>query len=593
MEDQLATMHMLRGSGSAQAQFQYQVQDSLSKVQAFEDEFTQAMALSMMPLDRLTGAAGEACELSRAMGEEPPLAHEDALVLELLAWFKGEFFRWVNSPSCSWCGQQTQGQGTVKATAEEAADGAGRTELFRCTACGAQTRFPRYNSPIKLLETRQGRAAGLEVRHVHDFADHVWGEHWSPAQKRWVHVDPCEAAYDKPLLYSAGWGKKLGYVLAVGKDGAADVSRRYCQDWREMQSQRNSVAEGWLQGYLASVTQQLRAALTPDERQALEERDRLEKAQLEQAGQEAPAAEALALPGRTSGSEAWRAGRGENDGKTSAGSGGSKPAAQRSVELPGTHYQLARDEHLRAAQRQWGERVCGGAVRASGENPPSETAARVSDGNPQSKWLDFGGNQPNQAWLEYRLPVQAPALALASYALASANDSPERDPGHWVLEAWVEVEDERRERSGGSIAEGAARDSNDDPAASSVVSGSVHLERPDGQGAGADGSASSAAVVHRSGGGSAVTGSSSNLDNSSTAGSAQAKGSWATLDEQQGVVFPSRHARLQFRLPAEAQGLVARRWRLRVVNTARPANSVQLACWDLYALQPDRKDSDL
>jgi peptide-N4-(N-acetyl-beta-glucosaminyl)asparagine amidase len=37
-------------------------------------------------------------------------------------------------------------------------------------------------------------------------------------------VDPCEAAHDKPLLYEAGWGKKLGYVIATGSQGAADVT---------------------------------------------------------------------------------------------------------------------------------------------------------------------------------------------------------------------------------------------------------------------------------------------------------------------------------------------------------------------------------
>jgi transglutaminase-like putative cysteine protease len=36
---------------------------------------------------------------------------------------------------------------------------------------------------------------------VVDFEDHVWTEYWSPAGGRWVHLDPCEAAYDKPLLY--------------------------------------------------------------------------------------------------------------------------------------------------------------------------------------------------------------------------------------------------------------------------------------------------------------------------------------------------------------------------------------------------------
>ena len=40
---------------------------------------------------------------------------------------------------------------------EERQFGASRVELYSCTACSCQTRFPRYNDPVKLLETKRGR----------------------------------------------------------------------------------------------------------------------------------------------------------------------------------------------------------------------------------------------------------------------------------------------------------------------------------------------------------------------------------------------------------------------------------------------------
>jgi peptide-N4-(N-acetyl-beta-glucosaminyl)asparagine amidase len=65
-----------------------------------------------------------------------------------------------------------------------------------------------------LLQTRRGRcgewanafcacarACGLAVRWVLDLTDHVWAEYFSHAQNRWVHLDPCEDAYNQPLLY--------------------------------------------------------------------------------------------------------------------------------------------------------------------------------------------------------------------------------------------------------------------------------------------------------------------------------------------------------------------------------------------------------
>jgi hypothetical protein len=68
---------------------------TITAAQGYEDELVQALALSVMPLEALRGAAQEACELSQAMGEEPLLDFEDALALELLVWFKQDFFCWV------------------------------------------------------------------------------------------------------------------------------------------------------------------------------------------------------------------------------------------------------------------------------------------------------------------------------------------------------------------------------------------------------------------------------------------------------------------------------------------------------------------
>lgn len=101
---------------------------------------------------------------------------------------------------------------------------AGRTEVYSCHKCGAISRFPRYNSASSVLRSQRGRcgeysmlilrlfrALGHEARWVVDWSDHVWAE--IRLFDDWIHVDPCEAAIDNPLLYES-WGKTQTYIVA-------------------------------------------------------------------------------------------------------------------------------------------------------------------------------------------------------------------------------------------------------------------------------------------------------------------------------------------------------------------------------------------
>ncbi|XP_062516335.1 peptide-N(4)-(N-acetyl-beta-glucosaminyl)asparagine amidase-like isoform X2 [Corticium candelabrum] len=241
----------------------------LRHVEKYEDPQLQKKARDCMPLSDMLRRADKRASESTA-------SSADCFVIELLAWFKKEFFRWCNQPNCSTCGGKTEASGHGVPTPEERRHEAGRVELYRCCACGAETRFPRYNDPGKLLETRVGRcgewancftlccrAAGLEARHVVDWTDHVWTEVFSQSQQRWLHCDPCENVCDKPLLYEAGWKKKLSYVMAYSKDEVVDVTWRYSAKHQDIQTRRTECPEDWLAHTLYSLNLQVGYVFKP------------------------------------------------------------------------------------------------------------------------------------------------------------------------------------------------------------------------------------------------------------------------------------------------------------------------------------------
>ena len=124
--------------------------------------------------------------------------------------------------------------GYVYPTPTERLGNATRTELYRCRSCSSFTRFPRYNKALWVTSTKQGRCGEYsmllyrmlrvlgydKIRWVVDWSDHVWVEVWlgdavhkSSENGRWVHLDPCEAAVDNPLLYES-WGKNQTFIVA-------------------------------------------------------------------------------------------------------------------------------------------------------------------------------------------------------------------------------------------------------------------------------------------------------------------------------------------------------------------------------------------
>lgn len=190
----------------------------ISQFALYEVPSNQSAALAEIPSDFLMGVASAKCESSSQTNSNPDLLR-DMYLLELMSWFKNDFFTWMDSPNCPRCQRPTTPLGHGRPTQEELAKSASRVEIFTCSHCFQDkrevARFPRYNHPAILLKTRTGRcgewancfalicrAAGFEVRHVRDWTDHVWVEVFSSSltPNRWVHADPCENSYDSPLL---------------------------------------------------------------------------------------------------------------------------------------------------------------------------------------------------------------------------------------------------------------------------------------------------------------------------------------------------------------------------------------------------------
>ena len=157
------------------------------------------------------------------------------------------------------------GKGSGEPNAEDREFHATKIEVYQCNMCQTVTRYPRYNHPVKLFETRTGRcgewanaftavciALGHDARKANDWTDHVWTEVYIDEYKRWVHLDSCEPLFDQPLTYEKGWGKQLTYIISVSTKEFVDVSLRYVLDPMMNRMRRDKVNEKWLANFLTT-----------------------------------------------------------------------------------------------------------------------------------------------------------------------------------------------------------------------------------------------------------------------------------------------------------------------------------------------------
>lgn len=162
-------------------------------VMQYEDEKLLAFGLKLIPIDDLTQKASEkllgfqevadnatnAVHQSTSSCKEPCI--RDLILVELVNWFKNEFFEWVNNVPCKICGSE---EGNLRRTQKE--DDL-RVEVNMC--CGQETKFYRYNDIAQLLVSRKGRCGeyancftflcrclDYDARLVHSLFDHVWTE---------------------------------------------------------------------------------------------------------------------------------------------------------------------------------------------------------------------------------------------------------------------------------------------------------------------------------------------------------------------------------------------------------------------------------
>jgi len=86
--------------------FGQRLQGTFDHVLLYEYPSLKQKALQCMPVERFNSVALSKYTAYKSQiksDEKSPYNLRDFIVLELMAWFKNEFFKWVNQPDCDHC----------------------------------------------------------------------------------------------------------------------------------------------------------------------------------------------------------------------------------------------------------------------------------------------------------------------------------------------------------------------------------------------------------------------------------------------------------------------------------------------------------
>uniref|UniRef100_A0A2K6EN19 Peptide-N(4)-(N-acetyl-beta-glucosaminyl)asparagine amidase n=1 Tax=Propithecus coquereli TaxID=379532 RepID=A0A2K6EN19_PROCO len=280
------------------------LQSNIQHVLVYENLALQEKALACIPVQELKRKSQEKLSRARKLDKGTNISDGDFLLLELLHWFKQEFFHWVNNMLCSKCGGQTRSRSkSLLPNDDELKWGANNVEDHYCDACQFSNRFPRYNNPEKLLETRCGRcgewancftlccrALGFEARYIWDYT-----ELWHTLCLKLTALNEISSKTFSRI------SKRQKLIQVV------DVTWRYSCKHEEVISRRTEVKEELLRETINGLNKQRQLSLSENRRKELLQRIIVELVEFISPKTPKPGE----LGGRISGSVAWRVARGE------------------------------------------------------------------------------------------------------------------------------------------------------------------------------------------------------------------------------------------------------------------------------------------